>query len=245
MERIDTPRAELRCAYCHGAADAVEPCASCGTLLHTDCRAQAGRCPTLGCARPAVELHGPTRSAGELRLEIARARAVARDRARTRLAIATVCFAAAVWVAAFAWSRARPDALVAFAYYNPRYLSGPGGSHLGLTYGAPDLTDPWGRPWCQPPRAPPEEWPPRWSYSAGPNGIDEVEGGDDVSIPRPLSHTQWIGTWLLLHGRWLLSPLALVALLALGLRRWPARARGTDHDAERAKPDGLRSDDHS
>jgi hypothetical protein len=42
----------LRCAYCHDAfgLDARIRCPRCSTLLHADCWADLGRCPTLGCA---------------------------------------------------------------------------------------------------------------------------------------------------------------------------------------------------
>jgi hypothetical protein len=48
--------ATLRCALCHEAfGDAPPtPCPGCQTLLHADCAARLGRCPTLGCARGAT-----------------------------------------------------------------------------------------------------------------------------------------------------------------------------------------------
>jgi hypothetical protein len=42
---------DLRCAICHDLASNAGACTSCGTLTHGDCRAEAGACPTLGCAR--------------------------------------------------------------------------------------------------------------------------------------------------------------------------------------------------
>lgn len=40
----------LRCALCHSDLPAfVRECGACGTLLHTDCARELGRCPTLGC----------------------------------------------------------------------------------------------------------------------------------------------------------------------------------------------------
>ena len=41
----------LRCAYCHADAERIgsETCSGCSTLLHTDCLATLGGCPTLGC----------------------------------------------------------------------------------------------------------------------------------------------------------------------------------------------------
>ncbi len=51
---------KLRCAYCHDAAvGASETCAGCGTILHRECMALAGVCPTLGCGtvvRPAEKV---------------------------------------------------------------------------------------------------------------------------------------------------------------------------------------------
>jgi hypothetical protein len=43
------PPPELRCSYCHGSAVGVDACAGCGTLTHPECRADAGRCVTIGC----------------------------------------------------------------------------------------------------------------------------------------------------------------------------------------------------
>ncbi|MBX3471123.1 MAG: hypothetical protein KF878_30010 [Planctomycetes bacterium] len=56
----------LRCAYCHDAAvGGSETCAGCGTILHRECMALAGVCPTLGCGtvvRPAEKArHGGRR----------------------------------------------------------------------------------------------------------------------------------------------------------------------------------------
>jgi hypothetical protein len=40
----------LRCASCHDhIAGARHACARCGSVQHVDCRADLGRCPTLGC----------------------------------------------------------------------------------------------------------------------------------------------------------------------------------------------------
>lgn len=57
---------EVRCAYCHDAAvGATETCAGCRTILHRECMALAGVCPTLGCGtivRPAEKTsHGRRR----------------------------------------------------------------------------------------------------------------------------------------------------------------------------------------
>lgn len=52
----DPVAGDLRCGLCHDAL--AEPdqvrCPGCATLLHGECRAQLGRCPTLGCAEGAV-----------------------------------------------------------------------------------------------------------------------------------------------------------------------------------------------
>jgi hypothetical protein len=41
----------IRCAFCHDdlGADERHECAACRTILHWDCRALLGHCPTLGC----------------------------------------------------------------------------------------------------------------------------------------------------------------------------------------------------
>jgi len=45
--------APLRCAWCHDALGAAGlRCPGCHTALHPECAAEAGRCPTLGCAPP-------------------------------------------------------------------------------------------------------------------------------------------------------------------------------------------------
>ena len=46
-----TAQPSLRCAYCHEAVGAapVLRCTGCRTVLHPECLAEAGRCPTLGC----------------------------------------------------------------------------------------------------------------------------------------------------------------------------------------------------
>jgi hypothetical protein len=49
MNRAPRPSPELRCSYCHGSAVGVDACAGCGTLTHPECRADAGRCVTIGC----------------------------------------------------------------------------------------------------------------------------------------------------------------------------------------------------
>lgn len=54
---------KVRCAYCHDAAiGAIETCVGCRTILHRECMALAGICPTLGCGtvvRPAEKAsHG-------------------------------------------------------------------------------------------------------------------------------------------------------------------------------------------
>jgi hypothetical protein len=47
----------LRCGYCHGEAHGLlEGCSECGILLHADCRRALGRCPTLGCQTPSVQV---------------------------------------------------------------------------------------------------------------------------------------------------------------------------------------------
>jgi hypothetical protein len=42
----------VRCGWCHADDAPVVPCARCGATLHPACRAEARRCPTLGCPRP-------------------------------------------------------------------------------------------------------------------------------------------------------------------------------------------------
>jgi hypothetical protein len=43
-------RAQPSCAYCHDpVTDEGHNCPSCQTILHQDCQAELGRCPTLGC----------------------------------------------------------------------------------------------------------------------------------------------------------------------------------------------------
>lgn len=44
-------RADLTCSYCRGALGArARLCPGCGSLLHSACQVELGRCPTLGCA---------------------------------------------------------------------------------------------------------------------------------------------------------------------------------------------------
>ncbi|HZV01131.1 MAG TPA: hypothetical protein VFF73_30745 [Planctomycetota bacterium] len=60
---------EARCAYCHDAPrGALVACASCGALLHAECRSALGRCTTLGCASGAVL---PTDGAAPLGVTVA------------------------------------------------------------------------------------------------------------------------------------------------------------------------------
>jgi hypothetical protein len=50
MELVSArPSPDLRCAYCHGAAEGAVACSGCGTFLHPACRAEVGSCVTLGC----------------------------------------------------------------------------------------------------------------------------------------------------------------------------------------------------
>ncbi len=50
-------RAPVRCSICHGdLGRETESCSECGTACHHDCRAQLGRCPTLGCARASARI---------------------------------------------------------------------------------------------------------------------------------------------------------------------------------------------
>lgn len=39
---------------------ALPACPACGTLTHPDCRHEAGRCPTLGCAGVALRVSPPS-----------------------------------------------------------------------------------------------------------------------------------------------------------------------------------------
>jgi predicted DCC family thiol-disulfide oxidoreductase YuxK len=40
----------VRCGYCHADADGTaETCPRCRSILHSDCRDELGRCPTIGC----------------------------------------------------------------------------------------------------------------------------------------------------------------------------------------------------
>lgn len=70
------PRDVTRCAYCHaGEGDLLARCAACGTLVHADCRAAHGACPTLGCAavaRPGPHLDRPLSPLGRGLLRAAR-----------------------------------------------------------------------------------------------------------------------------------------------------------------------------
>ena len=51
--RVSGATRAQRCAYCHGPAEAdTRACGDCGTVLHEDCWAAAGDCPSLGCATP-------------------------------------------------------------------------------------------------------------------------------------------------------------------------------------------------
>src|SRR5206468_850593 len=62
--------APLRCALCH--ADLEEPsltCPSCKTVLHSDCRAELARCPTLGC-KPSAPMSEPMAPASQVELVV-------------------------------------------------------------------------------------------------------------------------------------------------------------------------------
>ena len=48
-------RSPPRCAYCHEALAAAVSCRLCRAALHEDCRAELGRCPTLGCGGTVFE----------------------------------------------------------------------------------------------------------------------------------------------------------------------------------------------
>jgi hypothetical protein len=48
-------RSPPRCAYCHEALVAAVSCKRCRAALHEDCRAELGRCPTLGCGGTVFE----------------------------------------------------------------------------------------------------------------------------------------------------------------------------------------------
>src|SRR5579883_599660 len=63
--RLRARVAALRCALCHDdlGGDALASCA-CGTILHLECRATLGRCPTLGC-RPRVSAETSSTIQGE------------------------------------------------------------------------------------------------------------------------------------------------------------------------------------
>jgi hypothetical protein len=49
----ETPKqASFRCAFCHDDVPGHSPhhrCLGCQTVLHLECRSEAGACPTLGC----------------------------------------------------------------------------------------------------------------------------------------------------------------------------------------------------
>lgn len=50
-----------RCAFCHDdfvASDERAACAECKTVLHWDCRALLGRCPTMGCKDASFRIGG-------------------------------------------------------------------------------------------------------------------------------------------------------------------------------------------
>lgn len=52
LRLLDRRSLDVRCAWCHAPADPEEvACLACQVIVHLECRAQAGRCPTLGCLR--------------------------------------------------------------------------------------------------------------------------------------------------------------------------------------------------
>jgi hypothetical protein len=53
-------RSPPRCAYCHEALTAGLICTRCRAALHADCRAELGRCPSLGCGCDVFEAHDGT-----------------------------------------------------------------------------------------------------------------------------------------------------------------------------------------
>jgi hypothetical protein len=70
---LEEPRraSDLRCAYCHAEAGlAPVECQWCGTLLHSDCAAALGTCPTLGCGT--LSLSTEKRQRGPVRIRIRR-----------------------------------------------------------------------------------------------------------------------------------------------------------------------------
>lgn len=51
LRKIQHPRGP-RCGYCHENSEMFSqlvPCVACGATIHRVCRAELGRCPTLGC----------------------------------------------------------------------------------------------------------------------------------------------------------------------------------------------------
>lgn len=48
--RVEAERPATRCALCHDGLAGGRVCLDCGTVTHPECAAEAGGCPTLGCA---------------------------------------------------------------------------------------------------------------------------------------------------------------------------------------------------
>lgn len=215
VECAEPRRSEVRCAYCHGSADPmVEACSACGTLLHADCRAQAGSCPTLGCEQHVRIIHKEAAKPSQTA-------APAPPRTRSRVAMAVVCVAAALWLGEALWSRANPGALVGYYYYNPQYQDWTYWQMRGGPRGGPPApTDPWGGDWLS---RDPSSLLIADIYTPGPNGVDEKGRGDDVFVPA-FSNAQWIGTWALIQGKRLMTVVALFALWLLAWWRVDARA---------------------
>ncbi|MBX3465365.1 MAG: hypothetical protein KF878_00520 [Planctomycetes bacterium] len=71
------PTSQVRCAYCHAPAGAdARTCAGCRTVVHAECLATHGGCPTLACrkapVRVVVRARGPSPPVGRPALPLAR-----------------------------------------------------------------------------------------------------------------------------------------------------------------------------
>lgn len=88
---------DRRCGYCHGGGGQLTSCDACDALTHVDCRAELGRCTTIGCV-------GAARAASRIPASLD-----VREAARALYWAGAVHLAAVVgsWVgAALLWQRA-------------------------------------------------------------------------------------------------------------------------------------------
>lgn len=64
--KTDLAGSQPRCSFCHDETGELETCAGCSTKIHLECRQEAGKCPTIGCAPPRDPGSARMRTAAEV-----------------------------------------------------------------------------------------------------------------------------------------------------------------------------------